>query len=317
MSDSVSGTHSSRSSPGDPASTGSYRTASKSGVGSGPLAAEQATVISNQPPLSRPSHSDGLGPPRPEHLVPGACLGQFEVLEYVGGGGMGHVYRATDKALGRMVALKVLSTDQVVDPDTLLRFRNEARSAARLNHENIVQVYYAGEEQGVSYIAFEFVEGINTRQLVEQKGALSLPEALSYTLQIAEALDYASQQNVVHRDIKPSNVLITPEGRAKLIDMGLARLQGPKGEEDLTASGVTLGTFDYISPNRHAIRATPTYAATSIPSDAPCSSCWRVGRRFPRGPCSRSCSSIRATSPPTSGSSDPTCPKSCRASCAA
>jgi serine/threonine-protein kinase len=178
-------------------------------------------------------------------------LEHFELLEFVGGGGMGRVYRAMDTTLSRPVALKVLSREQATDSETLLRFRNEARSAARLNHDGIVQVYYVGEDAGLPFIAFEFVEGVNVRVLVEQKGRLSLAEAVSYTLQVAEALAHAASRNVVHRDIKPSNILITADGRAKLIDMGLARLQtadNPAG--DLTASGVTLGTFDYISPEQ-------------------------------------------------------------------
>lgn len=250
MSDTASGSQSLRSSPDHSRSNGSTPDSSKPSLLSSARPTEQPTVISSQPPLSTPSQAEGRYSTRPDRLLPGVCLGPFELIEYVGGGGMGHVYRATDKALGRTVALKVLSPEQVAEAGTLLRFRNEARSAARLNHENIVHVYYAGEEEGVSFIAFEFIEGTNIRQLVEQKGPLTLAEAISYTLQIADALAYASRQNVVHRDIKPSNVLVTPDGRAKLIDMGLARLQGPGQADDLTASGVTLGTFDYISPEQ-------------------------------------------------------------------
>ncbi|MGO8751861.1 MAG: protein kinase domain-containing protein [Thermoguttaceae bacterium] len=181
----------------------------------------------------------------------GARLDQFELMNCVGGGGMGRVFRAQDTALDRTVAIKILSREQAADPETLLRFRNEAKTAARLNHENIVQAYCAGEAEGLAYIAFEFIEGPDIRALVERKGPLPLAEAVSYTFQIAEALAHAASRNVVHRDIKPSNVLITEAGRVKLIDMGLARMQklnDPAG--DLTASGVTLGTFDYISPEQ-------------------------------------------------------------------
>ena len=112
-------------------------------------------------------------------------------------------------------------------------------------------MYFVGEDRGLSYIVFEFVEGVNVRRLVEQKGPLPLAEAVSYTIQVAEALAHADARGVVHRDIKPSNVLITPEGRVKLIDMGLARLRnGDPAAADLTQSGVTLGTFDYISPEQ-------------------------------------------------------------------
>ncbi len=212
---------------------------------------DQPTVISNRPPLTTLPQPKLGGKAMPSDIPPGGRLGHFELLEFVGGGGMGRVFRALDTRLGRTVALKVLSRRQATDMETLMRFRNEARSAARLNHPGIAQVYYVGEDQGLPFIAFEFIEGVNVRDLVGQKGALSLAEALSYTLQVAEALAQAARQSVVHRDIKPSNVLITAEGRAKLIDMGLARMQKlGTSANDLTASGVTLGTFDYISPEQ-------------------------------------------------------------------
>jgi serine/threonine-protein kinase len=153
--------------------------------------------------------------------------------------------------LNRVVAVKVLSQEQSNDEETLRRFQNEAQSAARLDHENISRVFYVGEDRGWHYIVFEFIEGANLRDVVQNEGPLSLARAVSYTLQIADALTHASQRDVVHRDIKPSNVLITPDGRAKLVDMGLARLhQVEPAANDLTASGVTLGTFDYISPEQ-------------------------------------------------------------------
>ena len=182
-------------------------------------------------------------------ILPGERLGQFELLSYVGGGGMGKVFRALDTTLARSVALKILSPEHAADRDTAMRFQNEAQSAARLDHENIARVYYVGEDRGLHYIAFEFIEGVNVRDMVAKRGPLPLAEAVSYTFQVADALAHASQRNVVHRDIKPSNLLITPAGQAKLIDMGLARLREVDAA-DLTASGVTLGTFDYISPEQ-------------------------------------------------------------------
>ncbi len=183
--------------------------------------------------------------------MPGDRIGHFELVEYVGGGGMGRVFRAVDTHLGRTVALKVLPPEQAAVADTLQRFQNEAQSTARLDHENIARVYFVGKDGELSYIVFEFVEGTNVRLLVEQKGPLPLAEALSYTIQVNEALAHADGRGVVHRDIKPSNVLITPEGRVKLIDMGLARLRSADpSADDLTQSGVTLGTFDYISPEQ-------------------------------------------------------------------
>ena len=237
--------HSSSVQRPDGTSTGEFREAKP------PAPMDQPTVISNRPPLeSSPPVAPALQGSLAD-LVPGSRLAHFEVQEYVGGGGMGKVFRGIDTGLGRPVALKVLTREQTADPETLLRFRNEARNAARLNHDNIVQVYYVGEDRGLPFIAFEYVEGLNLRSLVEQKGPLPLAEAVSYTLQVAEALAHAAQRNVVHRDIKPSNVLITPDSHAKLIDMGLARLQKiDDAAVDLTASGVTLGTFDYISPEQ-------------------------------------------------------------------
>jgi len=181
----------------------------------------------------------------------GTPFGHYVIRKYIGGGGMGRVYLATDTALDRDVAIKVLPQQRAGDHGIVARFMNEAKSAARLNHEHIAQVYFAGEESGVPYIAFEYVEGINVRTMVEEHDVFPLPQALNYLLQIAHALAHAATHGVIHRDVKPSNILITREGRAKLIDMGLARLlDTSEARGDLTASGVTLGTFDYISPEQ-------------------------------------------------------------------
>ncbi|MCL2709835.1 MAG: serine/threonine protein kinase [Planctomycetaceae bacterium] len=186
------------------------------------------------------------------NLLPaGTRMGHYVVKKYIGGGGMGQVYRATDEALDRNVAIKVLTKQRANDQGNVARFLNEARSAARLNHEHIAQVYFAGEASGVPFIAFEYVEGTNVRTMVEEHDVFPLPQALNYLLQIAHALAHATTHGVVHRDVKPSNILITREGCAKLIDMGLARLlDTTDAKGDLTASGVTLGTFDYISPEQ-------------------------------------------------------------------
>ncbi len=213
------------------------------------LGDEQPTVIT-QRMLPADSQSDSVTRILHGRILPGERLGHFELLEYVGGGGMGKVFRALDTRLARSVALKILSPEHAADRETVLRFQNEAQSAARLDHDNIARVYYVGEDRGLHYIAFEFIEGVNVRDLVETRGPLPLAEAVSFTLQVADALAHAAQRKVVHRDIKPSNLLITPTGQAKLIDMGLARLREVDAAADLTASGVTLGTFDYISPEQ-------------------------------------------------------------------
>jgi eukaryotic-like serine/threonine-protein kinase len=208
-------------------------------------------VNSKQPPTSLPPTTSLLLPAEMGRVLQGEKLGHFELIEFVGGGGMGAVFRALDTMLNRIVAVKVLSHEQSDDEETLRRFKNEAQSAARLDHENIGRVHYVGEDSGWHYIVFEFIEGINLRDLVERDGPLPVADAVSFMLQLGDALAHAARRDVVHRDIKPSNVLITPEGKAKLVDMGLARLhQVEHADNDLTASGVTLGTFDYISPEQ-------------------------------------------------------------------
>ncbi|MEX2186327.1 MAG: protein kinase [Pirellulales bacterium] len=185
-----------------------------------------------------------------EALV-GQSLGHYELLEIVGAGGMGSVYRGHDTALDKTVAVKVLLPSSADDEDLLRRFKNEAQSAARLDHVHAARVYYVGEERGLHYIVYEYIEGRNIRDLVIESGPLPIADALRYTYQIADALAHAATRDVVHRDIKPSNVLVTDEGIAKLVDMGLARLhQVEHSGGDLTASGVTLGTFDFISPEQ-------------------------------------------------------------------
>ncbi|MFV0442500.1 MAG: serine/threonine protein kinase [Planctomycetaceae bacterium] len=182
--------------------------------------------------------------------VAGIQLGHFELEERIARGGMGTVFRSRDLRLDRVVALKVLSQEQLRDPAAVSRFQNEARAAAKLDHENIARVYYVGEDRGVHFIAFEYVRGTTVREAIGNKGHLSQDEAVNYTLQAAEALRHTDVAGVVHRDIKPSNLIVTPSGRVKLVDLGLARQLNPAEELDLTVTGTTLGTFDYISPEQ-------------------------------------------------------------------
>ena len=183
-------------------------------------------------------------------LLEGRQLGDYRLNKFVGGGGMGAVFKALDTTLDRTVAVKVLAGHRSADEEMLKRFRNEAQSAARLNHENIGLVHAVGSSDGWHFIVFEYIEGTNLRDLVRQRGPLTVAAVVDISMQIAAALDHACHRDVTHRDIKPSNILLTPEGRAKLVDMGLARLQHIAGEQDLTVSGITLGTFDYISPEQ-------------------------------------------------------------------
>lgn len=209
------------------------------------------TIVSTTPPLEIKSPAARLSPHELGLALEGQQLDHVLLEQFVGGGGMGAVFRAWDTTLHRTVAVKVLSLRQSSDADSLRRFQTEARSAARLDHPNIARAHFVGEDRGVRYIVFEFIEGTNIRDLVHANGPLPLGDALSYTMQITGALTHAWEREVVHRDIKPSNILITPEGQAKLVDMGLARLEYlGQNAQDETATGVTLGTFDYISPEQ-------------------------------------------------------------------
>ncbi|HUG89671.1 MAG TPA: protein kinase [Planctomycetaceae bacterium] len=180
----------------------------------------------------------------------GTRLDHFVIEERIGVGGMGAVFRAVDQRLQRVVALKVLAPVMSRDPGAVQRFQNEARAAARLDHDNIARVHYIGEDCGLHFIAFEYVTGTNLRDLIQRQGRLAPAETVNYALQIATALVHTSAAGVVHRDIKPSNIIVTPSGRAKLVDLGLARKQNSESAGDLTMAGTTLGTFDYISPEQ-------------------------------------------------------------------
>ena len=180
----------------------------------------------------------------------GVRLGHFEITGHIGLGGMGAVFQAVDQRLKRTVALKVLSPGQCRDQAVVQRFENEARAAAQLDHDNIARVFYFGEDQGLYFIAYEFIPGTNLRDVIRERGPLGPAEAVNYTLQIASALHHMSRAGVVHRDIKPSNIILSPNGRAKLVDLGLARKQATESVGELTMAGTTLGTFDYISPEQ-------------------------------------------------------------------
>ncbi len=182
--------------------------------------------------------------------LPGDMLDAFMIEEVIGVGGMGSVFRALDTKLDRQVALKLLPPDQAADSEVVARFYQEGRSAARLDHENIARVYSIGQHGFFHFIAFEFIEGETVKTRTETAGALPVSEAVHIGLEIAQALVHASERGVVHRDIKPSNIIITSSGRAKLVDMGLARRFERGGDNGLTQSGMTLGTFDYISPEQ-------------------------------------------------------------------
>ncbi len=218
-------------------------------AGAAPNTDDVPTMISKSPPTQGVLALNGADSSLSNSLR-GRTLAHFELLEPIGVGGMAAVIRARDKQLDRFVALKILPPEMAVDPENVQRFHQEARAAAKLDHENIARVYFCGDDQKLHFIAFEFVEGQNLRMVMEERGRLPVKDAVSYLLQIATGLAHAASRGVVHRDIKPSNIIITPNGRAKLVDMGLARSLAPHDNRQLTQSGVTLGTFDYISPEQ-------------------------------------------------------------------
>lgn len=212
---------------------------------------EDKTVISQQPAAGASDFFRAAGIAELARVLEGKQLGHFQLDQLIGGGGMGAVFRGRDLRLQRTVAIKVVPAAEA-NLESLQRFQLEAQSAAKLDHPNIARVFDVGESPPWNYIVFEFIEGSNLRDLVMAGGPLSVQASVDYLRQIAEALEHAAARGVVHRDIKPSNILITPQGQAKLVDMGLARWSDMQGSppQEITATGVTLGTFDYISPEQ-------------------------------------------------------------------
>jgi serine/threonine protein kinase len=190
-------------------------------------------------------------------ISPGTKLGPYEILAPIAAGGMGQVYQARDTRLDRIVAIKVLPADKVADADRKQRFRQEAKAASSLNHPNIITIYDIGSENGIDYLAMEFVAGKTLAQLTPRNG-MRIGDLLSYATQAADALAKAHQAGIVHRDLKPSNVMVSSDGLVKVLDFGLAKLTQPETGEDeetktlgaLTSDGTILGTIYYMSPEQ-------------------------------------------------------------------
>ncbi len=176
-------------------------------------------------------------------------IGKYEITGILGRGGMGVVYRAEDRRIGRLVAIKTLTEGFSGQPEMLERFYREAQ-AGILQHPNIVIVYDLGDEDGVPFIVMEYVEGEPLDKLISSGRQLPLIEKISIIEQVCAALGYAHQRGVIHRDIKPANVIVQPDGHAKIVDFGIARVQSSKAETGLTRTGNVIGTIHYIAPER-------------------------------------------------------------------
>ena len=188
--------------------------------------------------------------PKIAEFESGQSIGLYELIEPIGQGGMGTVYRARHKKLNQEVALKVLPSWRMRNPKSIARFEREMRAVGKLNHPGIVRALDAGEANDVHFLAMEYVDGVNLSTLLRQSGTLAVPDACEIILQVSDALQYIHDQGLIHRDIKPSNLMMTRDGQVNILDLGLAHVTEEFEEEALTRTGQVMGTLDYMAPEQ-------------------------------------------------------------------
>ena len=188
-------------------------------------------------------------PPSGDGLQPGQRLaGRYEIIERIGSGGMGVVYRALDLELSEPVAVKTLRREFVSDSSALARFKSELRLARRISHRNVIRTHDLGETDGMYFITMEYVEGTSVKALITERGRLPVHATLPIAKQLCRALEVAHEQGIIHRDIKPHNMVLAPDGVLKVMDFGIARLLGRT--QGMTQTGVVMGTPEYMAPEQ-------------------------------------------------------------------
>lgn len=220
------------------------RAASERGV-----AVSIADVLVQQGSLT-PTLKENIEKKLQSRATTGSQISGYTLVRQLGEGGMGVVYLGEEASSRRQVAVKILPAKYATDPARLARFRREAQAASKLQHENIARAYAAGEENGQYFYVMEYVDGEPLDRMLGREKALSAKRALNIVVQVARGLDYAHRNGIIHRDIKPSNIFVTPDGRAKILDLGLSKDILDPSQSFKTETGVALGTAHYISPEQ-------------------------------------------------------------------
>jgi tetratricopeptide (TPR) repeat protein/predicted Ser/Thr protein kinase len=213
------------------------------------LAGAAATVVSGESERRSPAPVGASGPGAGGNLLEiGTVLGsRYEILELLGKGGMGAVYKAADREVNRTVALKVIRPDMATNPDILARFKQELLLSSQVTHRNVIRIYDLGEAQGIKFITMEYLDGETLQRILKQRGKLEVREAVGIMEQVSSGLAAAHREGIIHRDLKPANIMLDKNGRVAVMDFGLARTFSGDG---MTQTGMMLGTMEYMSPEQ-------------------------------------------------------------------